>query len=229
MFAIQNQKAQIYLNDSRGKHELNGFRSLHTFNFGNYQEEHRQPFGDLYVLNDDTLAGGRSFQLQAETATQVLLLPVVGAVSCNKTLVRSGEILSLELAAGADLTVRNPYAKETDLVNFLQLWFTIPNASRFSSPKVSAFGLDQQQNRMIDLGTNTSISMGKYKGRTKDIYSLKDPSAGIYAFVIQGAFEVEDRLLHARDGLALEGFEHIEFEALSNDAILLLIESKEPV
>lgn len=43
-------------------------------------------------------------------------------------------------------------------------------------------------------------------------------------FVLQGVFEVASRLLHAKDGLALRGFEEAAFEALSNEAILLLIE-----
>ena len=43
-------------------------------------------------------------------------------------------------------------------------------------------------------------------------------------FVIEGAFEVQGTLLHARDGLALWGTDKLEKEALSNDAIILLIE-----
>jgi redox-sensitive bicupin YhaK (pirin superfamily) len=42
--------------------------------------------------------------------------------------------------------------------------------------------------------------------------------------VIEGAFEVQDRLLHAKDGLAVWDTNEIDFEALSNDAILLLWE-----
>jgi hypothetical protein len=217
------KRAQIYLNDVRGKHELNGFRSFHTFNFGNYQDEHRKPFGNFYVLNDDTLGGGRLFQLKAEEPTQVLLLPVVGTLVCNNTIVHPGEIISLALAADADLTICNPYAKETDLVNFIQLWFSTPHTLGSSLPTVHSFSLDSQRDRILYPGTNPSIGIGKYKGRAKDIYTLKNTSA-VYAFVIQGAFEIEDRLLHARDGLALEGFTQIEFEALSNDAILLLVE-----
>lgn len=44
------------------------------------------------------------------------------------------------------------------------------------------------------------------------------------AFVLQGTFEVENRLLEAKDGLALWNTANIELEALSNEAILLLLE-----
>ena len=45
-------------------------------------------------------------------------------------------------------------------------------------------------------------------------------------FVIHGAFEVENRLLESRDGLAIWNTDRIELEALSNEAILLLLEIK---
>ena len=47
---------------------------------------------------------------------------------------------------------------------------------------------------------------------------------GFFAFVIEGAFELEGRLLHARDGLALWNLEKIEWEALSGGAILLVLQ-----
>ena len=43
-------------------------------------------------------------------------------------------------------------------------------------------------------------------------------------FAIEGAFEIQGALLHARDGLALWRTDEIEAEDLSNDAIILLIE-----
>ena len=47
--------------------------------------------------------------------------------------------------------------------------------------------------------------------------------SNVFAFVIDGVFEVQDRLLHARDGLALSNFKAIDFEALSNESVILLI------
>jgi redox-sensitive bicupin YhaK (pirin superfamily) len=54
---------------------------------------------------------------------------------------------------------------------------------------------------------------------------LKNKNAGLFVFVIEGAFEVEGRLLHERDSLALWETGKAEMEALSNDAIILVIES----
>jgi hypothetical protein len=45
-------------------------------------------------------------------------------------------------------------------------------------------------------------------------------------FVLNGAFEAKGCLLHERDGLALWDTNEIEMEALSNDAMMLVIETK---
>ena len=42
--------------------------------------------------------------------------------------------------------------------------------------------------------------------------------------MIQGAFEVQHRLLKSRDALALWNVVEVEIEALSNEAIIVLIE-----
>lgn len=57
-------------------------------------------------------------------------------------------------------------------------------------------------------------------------YSRKGVDTGIFVFVLQGAFETEGRLLHERDGLALWDVDKIEMEALSNDALVCLVECR---
>jgi hypothetical protein len=46
----------------------------------------------------------------------------------------------------------------------------------------------------------------------------------VFVYVIEGAVEFQNRLLEQRDGLALYSVTTSEFEALSNDAILLVLE-----
>jgi redox-sensitive bicupin YhaK (pirin superfamily) len=69
-----------------------------------------------------------------------------------------------------------------------------------------------------------TVSIGKFSGRAETTYKLTSENSGLFVFVIEGAFELEGRLLHARDGLALWEIKEVELEALSNDAIILLIE-----
>ena len=72
---------------------------------------------------------------------------------------------------------------------------------------------------------DSKISIGKYGGRSEGIYQSRKNVRGVFAFVVEGAFEVQNWLIEKRDGLALWNLTEVEFEALSEGAVLLLIES----
>lgn len=227
---IRQTKGKIFLSDDRGHNEMDWFRSYNTFNFGKYQHEHKTPFGPLSVLNDDTLAGGKSLSMTLEEDFDVLLLPVVGAVSYkdslgNINIAEAGECQISSLPKGTTIQIANPYKHE--LVNFLQIWIKRTTAIVDTNPQVQAFDIDNNKNRQVPIeSTNTAVkfSIGKYTGREEAVYHIQKSGNALFTFVIEGAFEVQYRLLHARDGLALWETSAIEWEALSNDAIILAIE-----
>ncbi|HEX8315497.1 MAG TPA: hypothetical protein VF609_10915 [Flavisolibacter sp.] len=99
------------------------------FNFGNFQNEHKTPFGPLYVLNDDTLTGGRSISL-LEEGSVLIILQVVGAVRYrdsygNETsVIAAGEVKHFVVSAGTSIELANPF--EEGLINLLQFWIKAP-------------------------------------------------------------------------------------------------------
>jgi quercetin 2,3-dioxygenase len=227
---IQQSKGKMFLADERGCSELDWFRSYNTFNFGAYKCEHKTPFGPLYVLNDDTLAGGKSLSIEVSDNTTVLLLPVVGAITISDSTgyadyIEAGQCRLYNAGKAAMLTISNPF--NYDLVNFLQLWIRQPAASADIPQQKVSFDIDAGKNQLIELGAaleKHQLYIGKFSGRQEMEYHLQHPDNGVFVFVIEGAFEVQYRLLHARDGLALWDIDSIELEALSNDAIILLME-----
>ena len=226
-------KGKIFLASERGHTETDWFRSYNTFNFGQYQHEHKQPFGPLYVLNDDTLAGKRTIKLLVEEASVIVLLPVVGAIiykdsNGNRATLEAGEVQFFFTPKGTTVEICNPF--ETELINYLQLWLKC--SSEQPSSRLIAFDIESDTNRLIELLSFRSASslfvlkasIGIFDGREEAVYKLSNTNHGLFVFVLQGAFEVQNRLLETRDGLALWDIEEIELEALSNEAIILLIE-----
>lgn len=236
-------QAQIYLADQRGLSETAVFRSYHTFNFGTYRAEGREPFGPLCLLNEDTLRAGASLRMQVEQDTQVLLLPVNGSLehcldlpngfpvdeeSADRFL-EPRQAGFLSLPAGTSYTVRNPY--EQEYIDFLQIWINSPGQGSLSAPAFQHLDVDlNQKNTLLPLFKPTAQHaeirgyIGQFDGRQDNVYEV-DSAGGVYVFVLQGAFEVANRLLHANDGLSLRDVpdHRVEFEALSNDAILILL------
>lgn len=227
-------EATIYLADVRGCSQNEWFRSYHTLNFGNYQVESRKSLENLVAVNDDTLKEECSIVHSLTEDTSVILIPLVGEVKYNSSAsvegkVDVGQAQHLYMPANSRLEITNPYNSE--LINFLQLWFNFKDKLHVDSRNyLTEFDLIHNSNKQIGLqifvaeGMETQVSIGKYKGRKGGTYGLKDEQKGVFVFVIDGIFEVQDRLIQSRDSLLIRNPSEIEYEALSNDAIILIVD-----
>ncbi len=225
--------AQIYLESLRGQFQTKGFRSLRTFNFEEYSAADRQSFGTLEVLNDETLMPECSCELQVEKFCQIILLPMVGAIEVEEKggepyFVNSGEALFLLASSDRTYTITNPYPDEA--INYLQIRV---DDSQFLSTPMPSSGITVQfdlseRNVLLPVqgynGSSAQLFIGRYHGRAEGIFTSRQPSHSAFIFVVEGAFEVQNRLLERRDGLALRNAEDIEFEALSNGAVIVVID-----
>ena len=227
-------EAVIYLSNARGCSQNEWYRSYHTFDVDRY-EDGRNSIGALTALNDDTLKAGRTLTHSFAKETAVLLLPLIGELQYKgghgiEGSMDVGEAHVLLLPAGSTLDITNAYQSEP--INYLQLWFTIDGHTKsIEAVGQYQFDLIDQKNKLINLhttqGTNlpgSRILIGKYGGRNEGRHQLKDPAKGVFAFVVDGTFEVQNRLLQSRDGLWISNVDGIEFEALSLEGILILIE-----
>jgi len=228
-------KAKIFLADERGMNETNWSRSQATFNFGKYFNENKTSFGDLYVVNDEVLDAGHSLTVSIGEHSYVILLPVMGAIavkdsSGNETLVAAGQIQGLFVEYGDSIGISNPF--DEGLVNFLQFRIRVDRTGPAPKSDLYTYNVNECKNSLLTIspvslgesGLTFSISIGKFDGRGEANYRLKNNGAGLFVFAIEGAFEVQGTLLHERDGLALWDAEEAEMEALSNDAIIFLLE-----
>ncbi|GAB3717746.1 pirin family protein [Spirosoma lituiforme] len=233
-------QAQLYLSDQRGCTETAYARSFHTLNFGHYFDEYRKPVNSLTALNDDTLAAGYSLNRQVDQQMNVVVIPVVGGLEFDSSVghgfVPSGQAQIFSLAPGMELTIYNPYT--TEVINFIQIW--IADLSTHAKPACQSVEFDlSNKNTLLPFFTLATKSdnklttkgfIGKYDGRQDGLYKStatddQQPTS-IFVFVLRGAFEVQNRLLQTGDGLALPttGNQPIDFEALSNDALFLLLD-----
>ena len=222
-------EARIYLAAQRGCTQSDWYRSFSTFNFGEYFDENRKPFGNILACNDDTLAAGSKIAFQPPENTSILLLPVVGGVYYSisgsaKIWIEAGHALWLFIREDEELEISNPF--ETHPVNFLHIWLP-GSASASQLTQEIPFDIEQNKNELQALIVNNKPVgyLGKFDGRKEGTCKVKNPGQGAFVFVIEGAFEVQNRLLQYRDGLALWNLKEVEFEALSNEAVLLLIEN----
>jgi quercetin 2,3-dioxygenase len=223
---LTQTSAQIFLHDQRGYFQSEGFRSFRTLNFESYQAVGREEVGRIAAFNDETLLPERIYELTVDKYCQILLLPLVGAVEVDLTdgdseFVDSGEALSFYAKPGHIYRIINPYPENA--VNFLQI--RLAGCADFpDSIQLTHFDLSRKNSLLPVSALNDKIFIGKYEGREEGELTLENERRPIFVFVIEGAFEVQNRLLEKRDALAVYGEGKIEFEALSQDAVILIVE-----
>ncbi len=223
---------KIFLADERGLVETSDFRQFSTFHFGSFQHPHKQPLGRLRALNEELLAGGATLALPVAEATHVVLLPITGTVealppSGPAIVVEVEEMQVLTLPAGSTLHLHNPYPE--DVIRLLHIWIRADAALPPSGTVKNTFSFAGLANQLLPLLTAVpalpfGVSLGRFAGRSEVAWAV--PAGRLFfAFVLAGAFEVEGRLVHEKDGLALwNAAASIDIEALSNEALLLVLE-----
>jgi hypothetical protein len=228
-------EAQIYLANQRGVTHHEGFRSFHTLNFGAYLAEGREPVGRLIAFNDETLMPQRAIEIKVDNPTEIILLPTVGGLelidhSQESIFVSAGESFRFIAFPESTFKIVNPYPTET--IGYLQIHLK-PDLScevlnnLMDETPLNSFSLEEN-NRLVQAFTSTgksvSARIGQYDGREEDTYTISKPENAIFTYVINGAFEVQNRLLETGDALAFWNAEDAEFEALSNGAVILVAE-----
>lgn len=222
---------KIYLADQRGFVESSILQRYSTFNFEKYYSEHKKPFGNLFLLNDESIAGGKlTFFLSKEDSLQIFM-PVTGGIDIvangKEYALETGQVQVLNLGKGEVLEISNPY--QNDTINYIQIGISTDMFLLRHSEMLFNFDFEKDKNQLIEIISNPKLpfklSAGIFAGREEVVYKMKSPESCFYTFVIDGAFEIEGRLMHARDGLALWNTDRIEIEALSNNAIVLVLEN----
>ncbi|GEM_PF-2643365 len=185
-------------------------------------------FDKLKLLKEITMNAGYQYVENAPFDIWQLIIPIVGSVSIfeeNSKMIGVGQIYSGYFMEGDEISFKNPY--ENQIVHFLQIGLQI--SMTHSHGETISFDLDDQKNvlQKIIYPHNEfqplQLSMGKFDGRSDYKYYL---TTGDHAFVYvpEGAFEIEHCLLERSEGLGIRDSRSIDCEALSNDAILLILE-----
>lgn len=220
MTTMVQHQAKIFLADKRSRYESNEYRCLCTPIHQNGMDN------QIVRFSDETLAPGKSRFFTMDENVSLILLPLVGTIvygsleSQYSVKVSPEELQTFSLSKGTYFSIKNP--SEDSLVNYLQIWIKTEVAR-----KKVVFD-DYKENILNTIFDNSSIKLhfGVLNGRTEATLVPSYPDGTLVTFVINGAFEIQNRLLESRDSLALWNVDQLELEALSENAIILILEQK---
>ncbi|RZK82355.1 MAG: hypothetical protein EOO92_02020 [Pedobacter sp.] len=216
---MEHLNAKIYLNDLRGP---------------NLFEAHQDSFGPLSLFNNEVLNAAKSKVKSCSGNTFLVLVPVTGDLIYSDTHterleVNVGQALIVLRPADFIFEIENPF--DAYEISFLQLRIQNLNKRLSVLTELFDFDLTENQDHFTEIVSNRDssiiwpfkMSIKRFNGREEILHTLKEYS-GVFLYVLAGAFEVTGRLLHANDGLSLWNLPEVDMEALSNNAVLLMVE-----
>ncbi|MNX85759.1 hypothetical protein D3C86_1176100 [compost metagenome] len=216
---METLQAKIYLNELRGSNLI----------------DEADPFRTLQCFFYQTLHGGGVLKENIGADGYLVVIPVTGDLiftlfgqdteALEELEIAVGQVLITTVAALSAFRLLNPFTG--DEVNFM--WFTIAASPTYPLKKLLDFEL-AAGNGFISLFDGVAdqasfrLHLGQFAGREETLFRLSPDYKGVFCFALTGAFELCGRLLHPKDGLALWEVAEAELEALSNNALMLLLE-----
>ncbi|WP_207531758.1 hypothetical protein [Desertivirga arenae] len=225
---MKTAPGRILIAGNRRTVETNSGIFIHTFDCTGEKDEVNSS-SELAFFSEEMLNSDANLEVELNESCWVLLLPVTGDLGLvqETTEVNIGpeEIIMMCLEKGQTYSIRN---KNKHLIHYLHVRIRAqepthfpPSARRFNFSTPVASPLVQLNE---DASAPFKLSIGSFAGRQEVDYDLQSSSSLLFTHVLAGAFEFEGRLLEVGDGLSLWDCETVEVEALSNNAVLIILE-----
>ena len=224
--------------ETRGHASHGWLNSYHSFSFSSYYNPERMHFGALRVLNDDTVEAGMGFGTHPHNNMEIISIPLEGDLEHkdsmnNVTVIKNGDIQIMSAGTGIQ---HSEYNKDRQhRVKFLQIW-VYPNKKnvepRYGQVTLSTGDRHNKLQQILSPNPNDEgvwihqdawFNLGQFDKGIKAEYCLKREGNGVYVFVLSGDVEINQQLLHTRDGYGIWDTSNFNITA-ATDAEFLLME-----
>ena len=223
---IKQNQAQIYLASARRQWLTQGYDCWSTLNFDNHQERTEKACGVLFLFDYQILAPNHTTTIVTQADCLYYLIPLYGGINLkdeqrNEKLILTQQAKQIVSKEETQFEISNPFEQN---VSYLLIGFKSKNTELENQLLDFDFG---EKNQLFPLFENklATAFIAHFDVRKEAHYQLKNKENGIFTYIIQGAFEFENRLLETADALSIQGVETVEWEALSENAMLILIET----
>ncbi|WP_425038691.1 pirin family protein [Primorskyibacter sp. S187A] len=179
--------------DARGAADFGWLKSAHSFSFGNYHDPAHMGFGNLRVINDDLVDGGKGFGQHPHRNAEIFSYVLEGALEHrdsmgNGSVVAAGGVQYMSAGSGVTHSEFNP--SQTEAMRFLQVWL-LPE-KQDTAPAYDAIDLTPE-----DKDGKLKLFLSQ-DGRDGSMTTQAD--ASVYAATLTGAQSIETALAAGRKG-----------------------------
>jgi redox-sensitive bicupin YhaK (pirin superfamily) len=222
------------LADERGKADFGWLKSSHSFSFGQYYDPKHVGFGNLTVINDDLVDGGKGFGAHPHKNAEIFSYVLGGALE-HKDSMGNGSVVSeggvQYMSAGSGVTHSEFNPSQTDEMRFLQVWLlpevedtkpaydTIDLAPADKDGKLKLFLSRDGRDGSMTTQADASVYAATLKGDQVITHDLPAGRQG-WVQIASGSVHVNEIALSMGDGLAIEGSGTLVFDKGQDAEIL---------
>lgn len=223
----------------RGTADHGWLKTAFSFSFAQYYNPSKMGFGALRVLNDDHIEGGQGFGKHPHDNMEIITIPLFGDLKHadsmgNEEVIKEGEIQVMSAGTGIFHSEFNANADKA--VKLLQIWVypreknVAPRYEQIMLPDLKTKGVLHQvvspnpSDRGVWIHQDAWFYIGSFDKNQKQEHSIQKTGNGVFAFVIDGTFEVEGHVLEGRDAVGIWELDRVRIDALQDNSRILLIE-----
>ena len=222
-------------NTDRGHADHGWLNSWHTFSFAGYHDPEHMGFGDLRVINDDTVAPGQGFGTHGHRDMEIISYVLDGALEHkdsmgNGSVIRPGDVQRMSAGRGVRHSEFN--GSQTEPVHFLQIWIE-PNVTGIAPGyEEKHFTAGEKRGRLrlvaspdggdgsVTIHQDTRVYAALLDGAETAMHTLAQGRRA-YVHVALGEVSVNGQALGAGDGARISGESQITFNNGKQAEVLL--------
>jgi redox-sensitive bicupin YhaK (pirin superfamily) len=225
----------IMRSKDRGTADFGWLQSRHSFSFGHYYNPQQMGFGNLRVINEDTVLPGKGFGTHGHKDMEIISYVISGALEHkdsmgNGSIIRPGDVQRMSAGTGVRHSEFNPSG--TEPVHFLQIWILPEKTGTDPGYEQLHFSGLKRTNRLCLVashnGRNGSLSIQQ----DADLYAclLEQGMSVSHALaagrrswiqVVRGDIRVNGNPISSGDAAAVEAEDSLEITAGENAEFLL--------
>lgn len=224
---------------SQQRHQMDRgwVRGLWTFSFNDYYDEENNDFGNLVVLNEETIMPGKGYNFHPNQDIEIVTYVLEGElehsddITNTKTLIKQGEIQLLSAGSGVLHSERNPDSQKP--VSYVQFWFTPMEYETEPSYKHITFDRSLSEKKLMKLFSNDGnavCSIGQELNfyistlkKGEEISYQPGEDSKTFIFLVEGSMDINGNTLNKRDSIRTAYSPMLELKA-EQDCIFFLID-----
>jgi redox-sensitive bicupin YhaK (pirin superfamily) len=201
----------------RGFADHGWLKSFHSFSFAGYFDAAHMGWGNLRVINEDSIAPAKGFGTHGHSDMEIVSYVLSGALAHKDSMgheqtILPGEVQRMSAGSGVRHSEFNP--SSTESAHFLQIWIQPARQGIAPAYEQKTFPDSEKQGRLCLLaspdGAQGSVSLSAdarlYAGRFEPGQSARlalDPRRKAYVFLVSGQLQLNGLSLHAGDAAQL--------------------------